>query len=462
MAEQDATERSLPTPPSFDPKTWLDSSATPDPSPSAVPTPREPRDGEPRDGEPRDGEPRTHAAGRRVLAASLVGIGVLISLAIMAFYLARQRPAAPRLSAPASVSGAVRVLTAESVERVGPALAASGLDPTTVAAVDKAMATAPFARAEQLRLHLTTREDGGAARLQALDVRDTAGAGLRLTANGAGFTVTRLNAVRTLRVSVVRGEIDQDTFYASAVAAGVPDLLITPFAQAFAFDFDFQREIKDGQFEAAYEDEVGAAGERQGRPRLIYVALNARVRSRAFYRFKPPSGAEESWFDASGNGTVRGLMRTPVEGARVTSTFGPRMHPVLGFRRDHKGVDFGVPVGATVFASGAGVVTFVGPHGGHGNYVEIRHSEHLSTAYAHLSAFDVVKGASILQSQPVGRSGNTGLSNGPHLHYEVIVDGQQVDPLTFTTAQAQRLAAGDLAAFLKEKERIDRVRAAAL
>ena len=456
MTGQDDNGR--PATPSFNPKTWLDRPAAAEPAPQLVPDADEPADS------PQD-PPRSSALTPQVRASLLAGLVALLVLGAATFWMTRPRHAPAPPSSPAAIAtmGTARVLMAESVERVGPALAASGLDAATVAAVDKAMAAAPFERADRLRLDLATQAEGAATRLLALEVHDAAGAGVRLTASGAGFAVTPLKAVRTLRVSVARGEMGQDTFYASAVGAGVPDLLITPFAQAFAFDFDFQREIAPGdQFEAAYEERVGIAGQRQGRPRLIYVALTTRAKSRAFYRFTPPSGAEESWFDASGSGTARGLMRTPVEGARVTSTFGPRVHPVLGFQRQHKGVDFGVPVGTTVFASGSGVVTFVGVHGGHGNFVEIRHSEHLSTAYAHLSVFDVAKGASIRQGQPVGQSGNTGLSNGPHLHYEVIVDGTQVDPLTFTTAQAQRLTGADLAAFLKEKERIDRVRDAAL
>lgn len=456
MAEQDGTGQGQPATPSFDPKTWLDSPAAAEPAPPVRPEADDTAAGEP-------GPALRLAMTPRLRAGILAGSAVLLAIAIAALVVTTRRPAPERAIAAPGVISAVRVLSAESVERVGPALAASGLDAATVAAVDQAMASAPFARAERLRLRLATRADGAATRLQTLDVQDTAGAGVRLTATGAGFAVTTLNAVRTLQVRVARGEMGLDTFYASAIGADVPDLLITPFAQAFAFDFDFQREIAPGdQFEAAYEEEVGIAGQRQGRPRLIYVALTTRARSRAFYRFQPPSGAEESWFDASGSGTARGLMRTPVEGARVTSTFGPRLHPIRGYMRQHKGIDFGVPTGTVVFASGSGVVEFVGVHGGHGNYVAIRHSDKLTTSYAHLSAFDVAVGATIRQGQPIARSGNTGASTGPHLHYEIMVDGAHVDPLTFTTTQAQRLAASDLAAFLKEKERIDRVRDAAL
>ena len=454
MPEQD--DKGHPAAPSFNPKTWLDTPAAAEPMSQPVPGPDPPAD-------EAQNPPRPPALTSQVRAGLLAGLGVLLLLGIATFWMTRPRHAPTPPPAATATMGAVRVLTAESVERVGPALAASGLDAATVGAVDQAMATAPFERADRLRLDLTTRAEGAATRLQVLEVRDAAGAGVRLTASGAGFTVAPLSATRTLQVHVARGEMGQDTFYASAVGAGVPDLLITPFAQAFAFDFDFQREIAPGdQFEAAYEEAVGGSGERQGRPRLIYVALTTRAKSRAFYRFTPRSGAEESWFDASGSGTARGLMRTPVEGARISSPFGPRFHPIKKYMLTHKGIDFSVPTGTTVFASGAGVVEFVGVHGGHGNYIAIRHSDHLTTAYAHLSVYDVARGEIVRQGEPIAQSGNTGASTGPHLHYEVIVDGTEVDPLTFTTAQAQRLTGPDLAAFLKEKERIDRVRDAAL
>jgi murein DD-endopeptidase MepM/ murein hydrolase activator NlpD len=128
----------------------------------------------------------------------------------------------------------------------------------------------------------------------------------------------------------------------------------------------------------------------------------------------------------------------------------------------HKGVDFAVPVGTTVYASGDGVVDLVGPHGGHGNYVRIRHNASLETAYAHLSVFNpaTVVGAAVRQGQAIGLSGNTGLSSGPHLHYEVIENAVEVDPMTFQIAGGRRLEGAELTAFRKERDRIDTLRAA--
>jgi murein DD-endopeptidase MepM/ murein hydrolase activator NlpD len=246
------------------------------------------------------------------------------------------------------------------------------------------------------------------------------------------------------------------------VAAGVTDVLIPDFAAAFAFDFDFQREIRPGDiFEAAIEEHTDGSGQTVGPARLVYASLQTAQKSRALYRFRPPGEAQLAWFDGDGKSIVRSLMRTPVEGARISSSFGARKHPVLGYTRMHKGTDFATPIGTPVYASGDGVVDFMGVHGGHGNYIRVRHTKTLETAYAHLSAYGagLQVGSPVVQGQIVARSGNTGLSSGPHLHYEVIIDGEQVDPMTYQTTSGRNLAGAALQAFLKERDRIDVLRA---
>ncbi|WP_454718782.1 peptidoglycan DD-metalloendopeptidase family protein [Caulobacter segnis] len=299
--------------------------------------------------------------------------------------------------------------------------------------------------------------------VQEIELRRADGSGLLLRGYGAGAEARSLKSDRTVEVKVVRGEMDANSFYSSAVAAGVRDSLIDDFAAAFAFDFDFQREIKPGDiFEAAFERQIDGEGAVAGSERLVYVSLQAGAKVRALYAFQPPGEAQSSWFDGNGVSVVRGLMRTPVNGARITSSFGPRLHPVLGYTRLHKGTDFAVAVGTAVYASGDGVVEFAGPHGGHGNFVRIRHKARLETAYAHLSRFapGIVVGAAVRQGQPIAFSGNTGLSSGPHLHYEVVVDGAQVDPMSFQTSQGRSLNGQALVAFRRERDRIDGLRAA--
>jgi len=265
-------------------------------------------------------------------------------------------------------------------------------------------------------------------------------------------------------VKVVQGQMDSQSFYSSAVAAGLKDALIPDFFQAFVYDFDFQREIKPGDvFEAAYEQKTNARGEAVGAPQLLYASMVTQQKSRALYRFTPPGQATD-WFDGSGRNIRRSLMRTPVEGARVSSTFGMRDHPVLGFTRMHKGTDFATPVGTPVYASGAGKVTWMAPRGDFGNFVTIQHTPMLETAYAHLDKFaDGMKvGSDVSQGQQIGLTGNTGLTSGPHLHYEVRVEGMQVDSQTYETQAGQALAGAVLQGFTKERDRIDAARASSV
>ncbi len=340
-------------------------------------------------------------------------------------------------------------------------LIASGLSPDVAGQVTGAATGAPSSETDlRVVLGLSAGDPPGFLRLE---LRRGDGSGILVEPKGDKMAATPLASDLQVRIKVVRGEMDANSFYSSAVAAGVTDSLISDFANAFAFDFDFQREIKPGDiFEAAFEQSINGAGEAVGAERLVYASLQTQAKSRALYRFQPPGEAKAAWFDGNGSNVARSLMRTPVEGARITSSFGPRVHPVLGYTRIHKGTDFATPVGTTVYASGDGVVDFVGVHGGHGNYISIRHDPNLQTAYAHLSVYGqgVAVGTVVRQGQAIALSGNTGLSSGPHLHYEVIVKGEQVDPMSYETTSGRQLRDAALAAFRKERDRIDGLRAA--
>lgn len=378
------------------------------------------------------------------------------------------RPSAPARpgatsKAPAPTDGFHRTLVIARIQDLAAALTAEGV------ATDRALRFGLLANEKlegapgELRVSLTF-SNGKADDVEKIELRRPDGSGLVIHPDGNGRLVAEnLASDLQVRIKVVRGEMDANSFYSSAVAAGVVDSLVDDFASAFAFDFDFQREIRPGDiFEAAFEQKVDGRGDVVGAERLVYASLQTQIKSRALYLFQPPGDAKPSWFDGNGASVARGLMRTPVEGARITSSFGPRVHPVLGYTRIHKGTDFAVPVGTTVYASGDGVVDFVGPHGGHGNFIRIRHSPELQTAYAHLSGYasGVVVGAAVRQGQAIGLSGNTGLSSGPHLHYEVIVRDVQVDPMAFQTTSRRSLNGEALATFRKARDRLDALRAA--
>jgi murein DD-endopeptidase MepM/ murein hydrolase activator NlpD len=192
---------------------------------------------------------------------------------------------------------------------------------------------------------------------------------------------------------------------------------------------------------------------------LLYARLTLSGRDLEAYRFMLPDGSVE-YYDRTGKSLRKFLLRTPVDGARLSSRFGMRRHPILGYTRMHKGVDFAAPSGTPIYAAGNGKVTKAGRNGGYGNYVEIRHNGEYSTAYAHLSRFakGMSPGQRVSQGQVIGYVGTTGRSTGPHLHFEVRRQGSQINPLKLKSVALGQLGGNDLERFKAEMARIDRMR----
>jgi murein DD-endopeptidase MepM/ murein hydrolase activator NlpD len=264
-------------------------------------------------------------------------------------------------------------------------------------------------------------------------------------------------------VKVLRGELDTESFYSSAVAAGLIDTLIPEFINAFGYDFNLAAEILPGDtFEVAYEQAVNESGEPFGQPQLLFAQLTTRTKSLALYRFRDAEGAV-GWYDGNGASTRRGLMRTPVDGARISSKFGMRFHPVLHYNRLHGGTDFAAPTGTPIYAAADGAVEFAAMKGANGNLTVIRHDNGWRTLYLHQNRFmpGIAPGVRVIQGQHIGDVGTTGRSTGPHLHYEVHIDGQRVDPLSIRTddARRKRMEGTLLAAFMRERDRVDVARA---
>lgn len=354
-----------------------------------------------------------------------------------------------------------RTLVLASVADLASALVANGFAPDDIAAIDAAVRPAVPAGGE-LRAALTLVEAKGGPRLLRLEVSNPDSSGVVVTPGARGYATSRVAAQLSLRIIVRRGRMDGDSFYSSAVAAGITDTLIAPFAKALAFDFDFQREVRIGDaFEAAFAQQTNAAGEPVGAPELLYASLTTSDKSVAVYRFTPPGG-KPAWFDASGRSVVRALMRTPVDGARVSSGFGFRKHPILGFMKLHKGTDFAAPTGTPIFAAGDAQVDWAAFKGPNGNLVILRHDNGWQTFYLHLDHFapGLAAGQRVLQGQVIGVVGTTGRSTGPHLHYELHIDSEPVDPLSIETEQGQTLSGAALMAFARARDRIDVSRAA--
>jgi murein DD-endopeptidase MepM/ murein hydrolase activator NlpD len=258
-----------------------------------------------------------------------------------------------------------------------------------------------------------------------------------------------------------------DSLYLAAQRAALPSNLTAELIKLFSWDVDFQRDIQPGdRFETMFEEvslqdgaalqdaRVSVRGED-----LLYARLTLSGRDLEAYRFVLPDGSVE-YYDRTGRSLRKFLLRTPVDGARLSSRFGMRRHPILGYTRMHKGVDFAAPSGTPIYAAGNGKVTKAGRNGGYGNYVEIRHNSEYSTAYAHLSRFakSMSPGRRVSQGQVIGYVGTTGRSTGPHLHFEVRRNGSQINPLKLKSVALAQLGGKDLERFKAEMARIDRMR----
>jgi len=251
------------------------------------------------------------------------------------------------------------------------------------------------------------------------------------------------------------GIIDSSLFDA-AQEAGVPMPVVADLIRTFSFDVDFQRDIQDGDaFEVLYERMENEDGEFVKSGKILFASLTLSGKTIPVYYFERDGDGE--YFTPKGEAIRKSLLRTPVDGARVTSGFGMRMHPVLGFSKLHKGVDFGAPTGTPIFAAGNGTVIEIGKKGAYGNYIRLRHNGEYQTAYAHMSKFakGLRKGDKVKQGQVIGYVGATGRVTGPHLHYEILVAGAQVNPGKVKTVASNKLTGKQLKAFQAQVAKID-------
>lgn len=250
-------------------------------------------------------------------------------------------------------------------------------------------------------------------------------------------------------IKAFRGKIDS-SLYVDAKEAGVPDAIILELIKMYSWGVDFQREIQGGdEFDVMYEQYVTDDGRIvPNRGEIVYARLGLSERMLPLYRFEDARGDVE-YFDPTGASAKKPLMKTPIDGARIASKFGMRRHPVLGYNKMHKGIDFAAPRGTPIYAAGDGVVEKAGRFSSYGNYVRIRHRAGLQTAYAHLNAFKggVKAGSRVKQGQVIGYVGTTGRSTGPHLHYEILMAGKQVNPASVKLAGGRTLAGKELKAF---------------
>ncbi|MEO1028998.1 MAG: M23 family metallopeptidase [Pseudomonadota bacterium] len=253
----------------------------------------------------------------------------------------------------------------------------------------------------------------------------------------------------------------ETSLYQSILDEGGKDQQVADIAQIFAFDVDFQREIHPGDsFEIVYNAMVDERGRPVRGGQMIYAAINGKVIDKAYYQHTPSDDGVSDYFTQKGAAATRFLMKTPINGARLSSSFGRRRHPISGYTRLHKGTDFAAPTGTPIYAAGHGTVERASRYGGYGKYVRIRHANGYKTAYAHMSRYGpgVKKGKRVRQGDIIGYVGSTGASTGPHLHYEVMINGKHVNAMRLKLPTGRNLKGDLYTEFSKRRQEIDTMR----
>jgi murein DD-endopeptidase MepM/ murein hydrolase activator NlpD len=245
----------------------------------------------------------------------------------------------------------------------------------------------------------------------------------------------------------------------AASDAGLPMPVLAQMIGSFSYDIDFQRDLRPGDsFEVLYDRLDDEHGKAVGAGEIAYAAMTLSGRTIKLYRYHPAGAKSAEFFTERGESAKKTLLRTPVDGARLSSAFGMRLHPILGYTAMHRGVDFAAPPGSPIAAASDGVVESAGPSGTYGNLVVLRHAGVVATAYAHMSriARGMKPGVRVRQGEVIGYVGATGRATGPHLHFEIRIDGEPVDPVSIQARSGQPLDRGDVVLFRRLVEAVDR------
>jgi murein DD-endopeptidase MepM/ murein hydrolase activator NlpD len=248
-----------------------------------------------------------------------------------------------------------------------------------------------------------------------------------------------------------------DALYQTALEQQIPAPLIDEMIRVFAFDVDFQARVGAGDAMEVFHSMPDPADKEAGEAEILFASLTLGGVAKRFYRFRTSDDGIVDYYDAEGHSSKKFLMRKPITAGVLRSGFGSRVHPILGYRRSHNGVDYAAPRGTPILAAGNGTVKSAGRSSGYGNLIVLSHTNGYETAYAHQSSFakGIKPGVQVRQGQIVGYVGSTGLSTGPHLHFEIRVNGQAVDPLRIRLPQGRVLDGDFLTAFELERQRID-------
>lgn len=468
---------------SFDPKTWLkpqDGATAPqapdfgtDPVADGEGTSFNPRTwiGSPGDspasGAPPATPPPAAPSGRKMAlwaGGGLAGVAALAAVSLLMPWgttdgksaADAESAAASRVAKAAAAQPAYEtmIFQAADMAQLGANLEGMGIAPGD-ALIAAREVVAALGTIEPMTVTVELDKAGGAPAIHALNAELANGATVRLVRakNGTYAQQTVVETAQT-RIRETSGVYNHNTFYASAVEAGVPNGLVSDFTAAFAFDVDWAQIRLGDKFKAVWEETVTAAGREVEPPRLIAVEFETGGVRRSFFAYTPSAENTPRWFDERGQGNARSLMRTPVDGARITSRFGPRVHPIYNYTKPHNGVDFAAPTGTPIYAAGKGTIIFAAMAGGAGNLIKLDHGDGLETRYMHLHEFapGIAPGTPVTQGQLIGLVGTTGGSTGPHLHFEIRVDDAYVDPLSFENTVTEALSGEELRMYVAQRK----------
>ena len=270
------------------------------------------------------------------------------------------------------------------------------------------------------------------------------------------YETRRVTKILTKKNHLVETTIDRG-IYRTAKQSGIENSIVAQFARLYGFEVDFQRDLKkNDKIKIFYERYLDDDGVSQRTGNIIYSEITNVERNIILYRYEYPNGSI-AYFTPEGKSIEKSLMRTPINGAKLSSRYGFRIHPILGYNQMHQGTDFAAPIGTPVMASGAGTVEYSGWKGGYGKFISVRHSAVYQTNYAHLQDYakGIRRGAKVQQGQVIGYLGSTGSSTGPHLHYEVIVNGKKENSQTLKLPSAAPLEGNNKNFFEIQKRNID-------
>ena len=248
----------------------------------------------------------------------------------------------------------------------------------------------------------------------------------------------------------------KNSLYSDGKINGIPDEILIKLIQLFSFDLDFQRDIvKDTLVSVSYQIIYVEDKSNSYYGDLEYAKISVKKNELEYFKFITDDGYKD-YFNREGKNVKKSILKTPLDGAKLSSSFGMRKHPISGFNKMHKGIDFAAPIGTPIYAGGNGIVEYVGRNGGYGKYIRIRHNNEYKTAYAHLNSYKkgISKGVRVNQGEVIGYVGNTGRSTGPHLHYEIIYQNKQINPLTLKLPSGKILEGDELKRFEKDYKMI--------